>query len=279
MEELHKVLNEYYKLEINKQIDYDKLYLYSIITHSTAIEGSTITEIENQLLFDEGISSKKPIIEQLMNLDLKNAYEQAILISKSKQEITPKLLCELSSIVMKNTGSTYNTISGKFNSANGDLRLLNVSAGRGGKSYMSWQKVPQKLNDFCNWINEQRNNLSDKKLTNTDKYKLSFEAHYHLVEIHPWADGNGRMSRLIMNLIQYEANLIPSILKKEDKIEYIKSLADAQTNEDKSIFIQFMLNNHIKNIKEQINDYKKSQEKDISINKKKQNNSDYDYGY
>ena len=40
-----------------------------------------------------------------------------------------------------------------------------------------------------------------------------------------------------------------------------------------------MLNNHIKNIKEQINDYKKSQEKDISINKKKQNNSDYDYGY
>ena len=48
---------------------------------------------------------------------------------------------------------------------------------------------------------QQRNNLSDKKLTNTDKYKLSFEAHYHLVEIHPWADGNGRMSSLDLLLL------------------------------------------------------------------------------
>lgn len=59
------------ELGISKQIDYDKFYLYSIITHSTAIEGSTVTEVEAQLLFDEGIAAKgKSIIEQLMNLDL-----------------------------------------------------------------------------------------------------------------------------------------------------------------------------------------------------------------
>ena len=46
--------------------------MYSLITHSTVIEGSTVTEIENQLLFDEGISAKgRSVIEQLMNLDLK----------------------------------------------------------------------------------------------------------------------------------------------------------------------------------------------------------------
>ena len=45
--------------------------MYSLITHSTVIEGSTVTEIENQLLFDEGISAKgRSVIEQLMNLDL-----------------------------------------------------------------------------------------------------------------------------------------------------------------------------------------------------------------
>ncbi len=50
--------------------------MYSLITHSTVIEGSTVTEIENQLLFDEGISAKA-VIEQLMNLDLKAVYEQS----------------------------------------------------------------------------------------------------------------------------------------------------------------------------------------------------------
>ena len=73
---LLQLLRQYQELGISKQIDYDKFYLYSIITHSTAIEGSTVTEVEAQLLFDEGIAAKgKSIIEQLMNLDLKNAYE------------------------------------------------------------------------------------------------------------------------------------------------------------------------------------------------------------
>ena len=80
--ELTSVLEEYNRLGIQQQLDYDKFYLYSIITHSTAIEGSTVTEIENQLLFDEGISTNKPMAEQLMNLDLKAAYEQSFIYAK-----------------------------------------------------------------------------------------------------------------------------------------------------------------------------------------------------
>ena len=68
MSRLNNLIAEYKALGISEQINYDKLYLYSIITHSTAIEGSTVTEIENQLLFDEGISPNKSMGEQLMNL-------------------------------------------------------------------------------------------------------------------------------------------------------------------------------------------------------------------
>lgn len=50
---ISELLREYKALGIGEQIDYSKFYLYSIITHSTAIEGSTVTELENQLLFDE----------------------------------------------------------------------------------------------------------------------------------------------------------------------------------------------------------------------------------
>lgn len=50
---LMKLLRLHKELGISEQIDFDKFYLYSIITHSTAIEGSTVTEVEAQLLFDE----------------------------------------------------------------------------------------------------------------------------------------------------------------------------------------------------------------------------------
>lgn len=91
--ELQAVLDKYRSLGISQQIDYDKFYLYSIITHSTAIEGSTVTEIENQLLFDEGISAKgKPLVEQLMNLDLKHAYEQSIRWAKEHKPFSVEML-------------------------------------------------------------------------------------------------------------------------------------------------------------------------------------------
>ena len=78
---LAELTKEYKKLGIDDQIDFDKLYLYSIITHSTAIEGSTVSETENKLLFDEGISSGKPMVEQMMNLDLKRAYDEGMRLS------------------------------------------------------------------------------------------------------------------------------------------------------------------------------------------------------
>ena len=260
MSELLKVLSEYDSLGIKEQLDYDKFYLYSIITHSTAIEGSTVTEIENQLLFDEGISPSKTLAEQFMNLDLKAAYEKAFELADKHTQITTELLCSLSAILMKNTGSEYNTIAGSFSSAKGELRLFNVSAGRGGKSYMAWQKVESKLAEFCSWLNEKRNTISKNDIEAV--YALSFEAHYRLVYIHPWSDGNGRMSRLLMNMIQKEFGVLPSVVKKEKRAEYIKSLAESQENANSQLFLDFMLNHHIDNILEQISEYKNSMSDD-----------------
>ena len=106
-EEIEKLIQTYETLGIGQQVDYDKFYLYSLITHSTAIEGSTITEVENQLLFDEGLTSKgKNINEYLMNLDLKAAYEASISMAKANTEITTGWLKKMAALVMKSTGST-----------------------------------------------------------------------------------------------------------------------------------------------------------------------------
>lgn len=76
--EIEELYKEFQQLGISQSVDYEKYYLYSLITHSTAIEGSTLTEMDAQLLFDEGVTAKgKPLVYHLMNEDLKKAYEFA----------------------------------------------------------------------------------------------------------------------------------------------------------------------------------------------------------
>ena len=57
--EIEELYKEFQQLGISQSVDYEKYYLYSLITHSTAIEGSTLTEMDAQLLFDEGVQLKE----------------------------------------------------------------------------------------------------------------------------------------------------------------------------------------------------------------------------
>ena len=145
---------------------------------------------------------------------------------------------------------------GDFSSARGDLRLLNVTAGPGGKSYMHYSKVPAKLSEICTRLNRERENHAAKSMTQL--YEISFDAHYDLVTIHPWADGNGRMARLLMNMLQFEFGLIPTKILKEDKEEYIKALVETRENEDLNVFREFMTATMIKNLTRDIEAYRKS---------------------
>ena len=251
---LERLITKYRALGIDKQIDYDKFYLYSLITHSTAIEGSTITELENQILFDHGISLKgKNLDEQHMNLDLKQAYEKAIEYAKQHKPITTEKLISLAALVMKNTGKEYQTMLGDFSSARGELRLLNVTAGIGGRSYMNYSKVPTKLAELCDMLNERR--AKSATMSVDELYQLTFDAHYHLVTIHPWADGNGRMARLLMNMLQFEFGLIPAKILKEDKEEYIKALVTTREEDNLDIFRTFMYSMMQKNLTLEIENY------------------------
>jgi len=254
---IRTLIAEHDRLAITQQIDYEKFYLYSIIAHSTAIEGSTVTEVEAQLLFDEGItSSKRSINEQLMNLDLKEAYDFGMKWIKTHPQTTTESLIALSAKVMARTGSEYNCMAGSFSSAKGELRKLNVTAGFGGKSYMSYLKVPSKLETFCKELNIKRKNVDKNDVASI--YELSFWAHYELVTIHPWVDGNGRMSRLLMNLIQFEFGVLPSKVLSSDKAEYIQALVDSRENDDSEIFINAMAQHHINHLKQDIENFKKS---------------------
>ena len=252
--QIEETLKAYMASGVGVQVNYQKFYIYSIVTNSTAIEGSTVTEIENQLLFDEGIAAKgRSLTEQMMNVDLKDAYLQAFKIAAENPIYTPQLLQQLSALVMRRTGSEYSTIVGHFDSSKGEFRLCNVSAGIGGRSYLAYNKISRAVEDFCRWLNEE---IAKVDRTNIAAcYRLSFEAHFRLVTIHPWVDGNGRTTRLVMNMIQRQLGLVPSIVRKEDKGEYIQSLVDSRENDDSTIAQDVMLRHHIANLNRRVSQY------------------------
>ena len=131
-QEIELLYQKFQKLGISEAVDYDKYYLYSLITHSTAIEGSTLTELDTQLLFDEGVTAKgKPLVHHLMNEDLKQAYELAKVESDSLVPITPAFLKRMNAMLMRTTGSVHSVMGGSFDSSKGEFRLCGVTAGVG----------------------------------------------------------------------------------------------------------------------------------------------------
>lgn len=72
---------------------------------------------------------------------------------------------------------------------------------------------------------------------------------------YPWADGNGRTCRLLMNLLQMEFGVLPSKVAKEDKAEYIQALIDAREADDINIFLNCMTNLHCKHLKKDIDQF------------------------
>ncbi|WP_303029553.1 Fic family protein, partial [Bacteroides acidifaciens] len=207
--------------------------------------------------FDEGITAKgRSLTEQMMNVDLKDAYLYAFKIATENHTYTPQLLQQLSALVMRRTGSEYSTIAGHFDSSKGEFRLCNVSAGIGGRSYLAYNKVSHTVADFCEWLNQEVANVDTTDIATC--YRLSFEAHFRLVTIHPWVDGNGRTTRLVMNMIQRQLGLVPSIVRKEDKGEYIQSLVDSRENDDSTIAQDMMLRHHIANLNHRVSQYQEN---------------------
>ena len=257
-QEIEALHQKFQKLGISESVDYNKYYLYSLIAHSTAIEGSTLTEVETQLLFDEGVTAGgKPLVYHLMNEDLKTAYELAQDEARQKAAISPTLLQTLNATLMRTTGSVHNVMGGSFDSSKGEYRLCGVTAGVGGRSYMNYQKVPAKVDELCALLQEKQKTVG----TFREQYELSFNAHLNLVTIHPWVDGNGRTARLLMNYIQFLYDLFPTKIFKEDRDEYILALRQSQEEDSNSPFSAFMVKQLKKSLSLEIERFRTSQKK------------------
>jgi Fic family protein len=249
-----EILTQNYKKLSSSYFDLERLNFYLISHHSTAIEGNTLTKIETEIFLEKGLTAKgKPLEHHLM---VKDHFEALIFVSdaaKSKSIINTQLIQAINAKIMNSTGGVYNTPLGNFNSAKGDLRLLNVKAGISGDSYMNYDKVPGHLKNLCADLEEKIGKVKSISEIN----ELAFLAHYQMVTIHPFVDGNGRTARLLMNYIQSFHDLPMSIVFESDRDYYIESLIETRKKEDIQIFLDFMNKQLIKFLKEEIVSFNK----------------------
>ncbi len=233
--ELVSIIEKYNRLRIREVIDHERFNLVSIDHHSTRIEGSTLTAVETQVLINEGRTPNgKPLGDSLMVTDHHAALLFALESARAKRQISVEILREINALVMRNTGKVYNTMLGTVDACTGAFRKGNVSAG---SSYFpNYDKVERLTAELVKAITvKMQTNLSVEQQIN-----LSFDAHFNLVSIHPYYDGNGRTSRLLMNYIQASYQLPLAMVQSENKAAYIQALLDTREKDDIQIFRDFM---------------------------------------
>ena len=237
--ELVALIKKYNSLGIDAVIDHEKFNLIAIVHHSTKIEGCTLTELETQVLLNDGLTPKgKPLQDSLMVTDHYAALTFALSKARVKKPITVPLIKEINSIVIRNTARIYNTIFGIIDASSGAFRKGNVTAG---SSYFpNFDKVEFLTEKLVRSLDEQM----QQPITVQEQLELSFVAHFNLVSIHPFYDGNGRTSRLLMNYIQAYYDLPLGIVFNESKVEYIQALIDSRDQNDVSIFTTFMIHEY-----------------------------------
>ncbi|HBG69299.1 MAG: cell filamentation protein Fic [Bacteroidetes bacterium GWF2_43_63] len=251
--ELDKYRTQYLNLNLQNALDYEKFCMISIVYHSTKIEGCSLTETDTKVLLDKGITAKgKPLKDHLMVKDHYAAFLWMQEQANIKRKFSIEFLQETCAVLMKNTGEIVNTATGSFDTSKGELRLAPVYVDK--KYFPDFRKVPGLLQQLSDNVNQRIDAVSDEN----EILKLAADLHYNLVNIHPFGDGNGRLSRLFMNyVLMYHHQPFVKIFT-EDRTEYIDALNETEEKQDPEIFRTFIAIQQLKFFKIEIEKFSKS---------------------
>jgi Fic family protein len=196
---------------------------------------------------DESLTPKnRPLEHSLMTVDHYKALKYVLELSGSKEKLTVDHIRSISSLVLKGTGGVISTMAGDFDSSKGEFRKATVRAGN--RTFMDYGKVPGKVKELVDYVN---NDIA-RNGGYYDNSLMAFDVHFQMVSIHPFADGNGRVSRLMMNYVQAYHGQPLTIVFKEDKQDYFQALEETRVKGDIEIFRKFMFGQALKYFRQEI---------------------------
>lgn len=167
--------------------------------------------------------------------------------AETAKSVSTNFIKEVNGLVMHHTGKVYSTVFGDIDSSTGAFRKGNVVAG---DSYFpNFDKVER----LTNALAEALSDAMTKPLSQEEQLNLSFDAHFNLVSIHPFYDGNGRTSRLLMNFIQAAYDLPLAIVHSDTKTDYYEALIQTRKDDNIQIFRYFMYGQYERQLSVEIN--------------------------
>ena len=204
------------KLTLKQREELFRQLRISITHHSNAMEGTTLSFGETKELLEHGnTAGDKPLHEQLVILGFAKAYDVIVREATNPNNIIDSnFIKDIHAIMFEDAL----TVSPQFVSKP-------IGAYRVDDRYIKGVDIklspPNKIsNDIENLLYRFKSN--GMSLEDIAEFHILFE------RIHPFADGNGRVGRLIMAFQAIQNNIVPPLIENEHRSEYLKAINDKE---------------------------------------------------
>lgn len=218
--------SNFQKSKLPKTVQENQLFDFAVkFTYNTnRIEGNTLSLKDSYLLLRDQISPPK----SMRDIKETESHQKLFLeLIKKNQQITYQNLLNWHYLLFKDTKKD---IAGK---------IRNYQVGISGCKFLppSPTELSAELTDFFKWYN--------KNMNKHHPVVLAGLVHLRLVTIHPFGDGNGRITRLLMNIVLNNNNFPLFIIDYKHRKNYYSALEKSQTKDDDSYFLSWFIKSYL----------------------------------
>lgn len=192
---------------------------------SNRIEGNTLTLAETELVINKGLTvSGKTMREHLEAINHVEAISFIRELAEAGRSFTERDLLDIHQLVLRGIDPTE---AGRY-------RRVNVMISGASHVPPDAMHMRDEMDDFFRWYRQHESHMHP--------VAFAAESHLRLVSIHPFIDGNGRTSRLLMNLHLMRHGYPLCIIRGEthSRLSYYQHLDDARTGESTQPFVFFI---------------------------------------
>ena len=191
--------------------------------HSNAIEGNTLTLLETKVVLENGITiGGKTLREHFEAINHREAILYLLDIIQKNEPFSEWQIRSIHQLILKNIDDEQ---AGRY-------RTMNVTISGASHIPPDHSLLIDKMSRLVDWYHSQANTLHP--------IERAAKIHADFVGIHPFIDGNGRTSRLLMNLELMKAGYLPCIITVESRLNYYQALDDWMTKKETRNFVQLI---------------------------------------
>jgi len=183
--------------------------LISQVYHSNAIEGNKLSLRETELILNGMVVNERPLKDELEAKSLANATEYLYKLIDGREPLTKRTILELHGLIMQNIPAIKA----------GSFRQDDVTIKGSEHTPPSFLDVEIYIDELFQWMN--RNSHKHHPLV------MCAILHHWLTWIHPFSDGNGRVSRLFLNFFLLQKGYPEIVIKISERDKYYNALISA----------------------------------------------------